>query len=335
MNEMGNVLVIKLGALGDIVFADGALRDIRAHHPNARITLLTRRGFVPLMQRCPWVDAVIADDNAPRWRLDRMLALRAKLEAGQFHRIYDLQNSRRTRFYRRWLSPRGATWSWAPANAPKECAVALRHAQQLQAAGLTADHAERPSPRWVADRVDALLADAGIRDPFVVLLPGSSARHLHKRWPHFPALSHRLAGRGVSVVTIPGIDEPGLGAAFAGIILKTGQRVLNLHELAGALSAATVVVGNDSGPTHLAACLGARCVALFEATSPARTSTGIDERDAICLAATPLASLPVEAVEAAVMAQLSRAASGSPGLDSRLPAYSAASNSVNPPQKVE
>jgi len=68
MEERDNVLVIKLGALGDIVFADGALQDIRAWHPGAHITLLTRRGSAALMQRCPWVDAVIADDNAPRWR---------------------------------------------------------------------------------------------------------------------------------------------------------------------------------------------------------------------------------------------------------------------------
>ncbi|HRQ64615.1 MAG TPA: hypothetical protein PKZ76_07120, partial [Xanthomonadaceae bacterium] len=100
---MTSILVIKLGALGDILLAEGALRDIRAAHRDAHIAVLTRRAFLPLLSRCPWVDAVVADDNAPRWRLDRMWALRRRLRAGGFERIYDLQNSRRSRFYRRRL----------------------------------------------------------------------------------------------------------------------------------------------------------------------------------------------------------------------------------------
>lgn len=297
------VLVIKLGALGDLVFADGALRDIREHHPQAHITLLTRRGYAALMRRSPWIDAIIEDDNAPRWRLDRMRALRAALVSGGFDRIYDLQNSRRTRFYRRWLAPHGAAWSQEAEDRRDRAAVTARHAAQLRAAGLAPRHAGRPSPQWLAWDVDALLREAGIRRPFVVLLPGSSARHPHKRWPHYAECSHRLHERGCTVVTVPGIDEPHLGRDFAGTVLMTQGRVLNLHELAGVLKAADVVVGNDSGPTHLAACLGTRCVVLFDSDNPARSSTGIEARDARCLSARPLRALPVDAVVEAVLAQ--------------------------------
>ena len=48
---MAAILVVKLGALGDLLLADGALRDLRAHHPGDRIVLLTRRAFAPLMAR--------------------------------------------------------------------------------------------------------------------------------------------------------------------------------------------------------------------------------------------------------------------------------------------
>ena len=312
MEDSNNVLVIKLGALGDIVLADGALRDIRERHPGAHITLLTRRGFAPLMRRCPWVDTVIADENAPRWRLDRMLALHGQLVHGRFKHVYDLQNSRRTRFYRRWMSPTGATWSQEPAGTPRTGAVTTRHAAQLAAAGIAATHAERPSPGWMADDVEPLLRDAGIRSPFVVLLPGSSARNPHKRWPYYASCSQLLAGHGLNVVTIPGIDEPDLGDGFAGTVLRTQGRVLNLHELAGVLESATLVIGNDSGPTHLAACLGTRCVALFDCDSPARISTGIEARDALCLTASPLASLPAEAVVEAALRQWSLTATGEP-----------------------
>lgn len=321
MEERDNVLVIKLGALGDIVFADGALQDIRAWHPGAHITLLTRRGSAALMQRCPWVDAVIADDNAPRWRLDRMLELRGRLAAGSFKHVYDLQNSRRTRFYRRWMSPPGATWSQEPPDTPKARAVATRHAAQLAAAGVTAAHAERPSPGWIADDVGPLLCEVDIHAPFVVLLPGSSARNPHKRWPDYARCSQLLSAHGLNVITIPGIDEPDLGEGFAGTVLRTQGRVLNLHELAGVLEAASVVIGNDSGPTHLAACLGTRCVVLFDSGSPARLTTGVETRDAICLTASPLASLPAEAVVEAALRQLSLATTGaSAELASKLPA---------------
>lgn len=321
MDDSDNILVIKLGALGDIVFADGALQDIRAQHPGAHITLLTRRGFAAPMRRCPWIDTVITDDNAPRWRLDRMLALRKQLATGRFKQVYDLQNSRRTRCYRRWLSPSGAAWSQEPHDTPKSGAITTRHAAQLAAAGVTTTHAERPSPGWIADDMQALLREADVRAPFVVLLPGASARNPHKRWPHYAQCSHRLAGHGLNVVTIPGIDEPNLGAGHAGTVLRTQGRVLNLHELAGVLEAASLVIGNDSGPTHLAACLGTRCVVLFGNDNPARISTGIAARDAICLSARPLASLPTDAVVEAALRQLSPAApEASAELASRLPA---------------
>lgn len=297
------VLVIKLGAFGDIVFADGALRDIREHHPDARISLLTRHNFATLMRRCPWIDTVVEDGNAPRWRLDQMLALRARVFAAGYDVVYDLQNSRRTRFYRRWLSPGEAVWSQQAPDAERQGAVPFRHAAQLRLAGIDTRHAHRPSPEWIADDVDALLHEAGVRRPFVALLPGSSARHPDKRWPHYAECSRDLHSRGFNVVTIPGIDEADMGSGFAGIVLKNGDRVLNLHELAGVLRAAAYVVGNDSGPTHLAACLGTRCVALFAAHSPARVSTGIDDRNAVCLTAQSLHSIPVEAAVGAMLDQ--------------------------------
>jgi ADP-heptose:LPS heptosyltransferase len=61
MGPQERILVIKLGAFGDLVQADGAMRDIRAFHPDAEITLLTMPPFRKLMSRCPHVDNVVAD----------------------------------------------------------------------------------------------------------------------------------------------------------------------------------------------------------------------------------------------------------------------------------
>lgn len=53
MSDVERILIVKLGALGDILLAEGAIRDVRAHHPEACISLLTRRPFAPLLARCP------------------------------------------------------------------------------------------------------------------------------------------------------------------------------------------------------------------------------------------------------------------------------------------
>ncbi len=317
MHDAGNesaaerILVVKLGALGDLLLADGALQDLRAHHSNARISVLTRAPFMRLLRRCPWVDEVLVDPNRPRWRLDAMAALRQQLRDAGFTRGYDLQNSRRSAFYRRWLAGAGIAWSSAAradqldAELPTPLrAVPERHAAQLERAGVTVRHCRRPSPTWLADDVTALLQAADIAGPFVVLLPGSSARHRHKRWPHYAALSHALHARGLQVVTLPGIDEPELGQDHAGHVLRPGGQSLDLPTLAGVLRAAACVIGNDSGPTHLAACLDAVCVALFDAGSPSLLTTGIDRRHATCLSAEPLATLSVATVETAVLARL-------------------------------
>ena len=307
---MTSILVIKLGALGDILLADGALRDIRAAHPDARIAVLTRRAFVALLSRCPWVDTVIADDNAPRWRLDRLLVLRRRLRAHAFERVYDLQNSRRSRHYRRWLL-RGIPASAADADCalpfrhpdPRSLPVPLRHAGQLRDAGIEVAHAEKPFPEWMRADADALLQDAGVSAPFMVLLPGASRRHPNKRWPQFAELSQRLAAQGFSLVTVPGPDEADLGAGYAGRVLRVGERPLDLFELAGVLDRAAFVIGNDSGPTHLAALLDRPGLALFGSDHADARITGMDRRQLRVLQAPDVADIALESVLEAIPSQ--------------------------------
>lgn len=307
---MDRVLVVKLGALGDLLLAEGALRDIREHHPGARVTLLTRRPFATLFRRCPWVDEVIVDDNRPRWHLPAMLGLARTLRAERFEIAYDLQNSRRSSFYLRRVLGGQVTWSGqGPACPlphrhpdPNSLPVLERHAGQLTDAGLTPRHTRRPGADWLAAPVGGLLARAGVPSPFVVLLPGSSARGSDKRWPHYGELAARLQARGLTPVTVPGPAELDAFDDLAGISIRRSDRgALDLPALAGVLQAAAAVVGNDSGPTHLAANLGVPGLALFgtDATQAARTCLG---RGALQVLAAPgFKDLGAEQVEHALM----------------------------------
>ena len=297
---MATVLVVKLGALGDLLLADGALRDIREHHAGDRIVLLTRRPFAKMMARCPWVDVVIADDNAPRWRLDRMLALARTLRGFGIRRAYDLQNSRRSAFYRRWLLPRAA-WSTGERVAGRRDGIAPvpeRHADQLAAAGIRSTYARAPRPAWLAEPLPADVS-AALATPHAVLLPGASARHPQKRWPHYAALANLLEARGLHVFSVPGPDEMAVLDTLPGTVLLDAGRPLTIAQLATLLPGAACVIGNDSGPTHLAAHLGCRGVALFgPGLSPAQT--GIVRDNFTALVGVPLAALSPEQVLAAL-----------------------------------
>lgn len=302
---MERILVVKLGALGDLLLAEGALRDIRAHHPGARIDLLTRRPFARWLTRCPWVDEVLVDENHPRWRLDAMWMLAQRLRAPGYTRAYDLQNSARSAFYLRRLIGGGLSWSGIgpgcplphPHPSPKSLSVLERHAQQLLAAGVEARHSTDPGADWMIDPADELLGAHGLRH-YVVLLPGSSARGSHKRWPHYAELAKALQARELTPVTVPGPDELHAFDGLPGTVLRTASGgALDLHALAGVLRGAVGVVGNDSGPTHLAASLGCPGVAVFGTSRAQARRTCLERGRMRVLAAESFRGLDAAQVE--------------------------------------
>ncbi|MEQ8283675.1 MAG: glycosyltransferase family 9 protein [Parvibaculum sp.] len=305
------VLVIKHGAFGDVIQAEGALRDIRAAHPHACIAVLTMPAYRGLIARSPFIDEIIVDERAPRWRLDAMWALRRTLRDRDFDMIYDLQNSSRTAFYFRWmLSDR--RWSGTAkgcshphrAKDPKKIRTLDRLAGQLADAGLEIRHTLKPDVSWLADDVSALLDKAGARKPYIVLVPGCSARHPEKRWPHYDKLAAALIADGYEIVLAPGPDEMELAKSIPGIKLTDTHGLLSWYELAGVFKGASFVVGNDTGPSHLAAHIGAPGLALFGSYSPAER-TGIARENFGVIEVEDLAALNVERVLTEVKRALS------------------------------
>ncbi len=309
MGSTKNILIIKHGAFGDVMQCEGALHDIRKHHPDDQITVLTEPAYAKIMERCPWVDQVVRDPRDPRWRLDKMWSLRATLKTLEIDRVYDLQNSSRTTDYFRWIFPH-AEWSGtAPgcshphtAANPKSIHSLRRMEGQLVDAGLTCQHTLRPDVSWMANNVGSLLKEAQLESGFILLVPGSSASLPHKRWPYYSELATHLIADGHQVVTVPGPDEMELCAQIPGTPL-TGGSFLNWFDLAGVVAAASFVVGNDTGPSHLAAHMGKSGLALFGShTSVEKTGIKTDAFDAIEV--DDLTKLSVIEVYAAVKARL-------------------------------
>ena len=66
---MSNILIIKHGSLGDLIQANGAIKDIKNFYKNRKVFLLTAEPYSLFMSECPNLDGVIIDKRLPRWNL--------------------------------------------------------------------------------------------------------------------------------------------------------------------------------------------------------------------------------------------------------------------------
>ena len=107
---MSNILIIKHGSLGDLIQANGAMKDIKESFPNDKVLLLTTPPYVNFMSNCPYINGVLIDKRLPRWNIFYLLRLRKMLLRFEFEKVFDLQNSSRTNFYRKFFF-KGVDWS--------------------------------------------------------------------------------------------------------------------------------------------------------------------------------------------------------------------------------
>lgn len=307
---MASLLIIKLSALGDVVQADGAIRDIREHHPHDHITVMTTPPYRRFMEKCPWVDDVIIDPRASRFNVAALLRLRRRLRKMEVDRVYDLQQVGRTRFYFRWVFPKVEWCGDAPGctfylrrNVATTCAPE-HFASHLGLAGVTVRHTLQTDVSWMAAPVDHILADAGLSPGYIVLFPGASAAHQIKRWPYFQELAGRLQEYGKQVVTIPGPDEIDLCRSIPGTMLAPEGGFYDFFVLAGIVQHAAYGVGNDTGPTHIAANMGCPGLALYSGHASPET-TGIQYTSFAWLESENLENLSVDTVLEHVVANMS------------------------------
>lgn len=292
------VLVIKLAALGDFAQAFGPFAAIRAHHPDARITLLTTRAYAPLARMSPWFDEVW-EDGRPDWTdLPGVFRLARRLRGAGFDRVYDLQTSARSSRYRRFVGRR-AEWSGIAAGASHPHAnprrdlmhTVERQREQLAMAGITAF--PEPDLSWL----DADVQRFGLPQRFCLLVPGASPGRPAKRWPEdrFGALAAAL---GLPAVVIGGPAEGALAASIVaaapGTVDLTGRT--GFADIAALARRAAFCVGNDTGPTQLIAACGCPTLALF----------GQDSDPALCAPRGPRATflrhVPLSALDPATVA---------------------------------
>ncbi len=269
------ILVIRLGALGDFVLSFGPFAAIRAHHPDAEITLLTTAPYAGLAARAPWFDRVVIDQRPKFHDLPGMVRLIRQLSGFDF--VYDLQTSgRSSRYFYLAGAPDWngiARFSSHPHRAANRTRLHSieRQRDQLRVAGI--DDFPAPELDWLKSD----LARFALPERFALLVPGAAPHRPEKRWPaeKFGELAGILNQSGLPPVIIGTGHEAVDAATIRGLCPQardlTGQT--SIEDIASLAAQADLVIGNDTGPMHLAAATGARCVVLFGAASnPALTA---------------------------------------------------------------
>lgn len=281
-----SILVVKLGALGNVVLSLGAFAAIRRHHADARITLLTTAPYAGWMETSPYFDRVWVDERPAWWNVGGVLRLRHLLGTGQFARVYDLQTSGRSSHYFRLLGRPRPEWSGiAPGCSHPDLDPARdtlhdqeRLRRQLRQTGI----ADVPLPDLGWCRGD--IARFGLREPFALLVPGSSAHRPAKRWPasRYGELARDLARAGMTPVVLGTAAEAPLAVEIVRLssaVDLTGAT--GFGDLASLARCARLAVGNDTGPMHLIAAGGCPSLVLFSADSDPALCAPRGERVAV------------------------------------------------------
>ena len=265
-----NILVVKLGAFGNIILSLAAFAAIRQHHAGARISVLTSDAYADWLREFPYFDAVLVDPRPRWWDLQSLHRLGQTLADGQFARVYDLQTSARSSRYFRLFPPKhrpqwsGIAFGCAlPDRDPRRNVLhdTARQQGQLRQAGISLFPPADLS--WCRGDI----ARFGLPPAFALLVPGSSPSRPAKRWPaaRYQSLARHLTGKRIAPVVVGGASERDLAAEIPSAIDLTGQT--GFGDLADLARAARFAVGNDTGPMHLIATAGCAAITLFSADS--------------------------------------------------------------------
>jgi ADP-heptose:LPS heptosyltransferase len=279
------ILVIKLSALGDFVLALAAMKKVREAHKKAHITLLTTPPFEALAKSSPYFNAVLTEGRPET--VGQWTALRKKLKAANFDRVYDLQTSAHSGRIFHLLRPHPPAWSGIALgcslphkNPLRDTMHTLeRQADQLMYAGIWPDAPTAPGTApppdlswvWRNEPADRPVAGGVKPRPYVMFVPGGSAHRPEKRWPvdNYAELARILYARGYEIVIIGSVQETPLAHAIQRVAPRardlTGRTDFARVAILGAR--ASLAIGNDTGPLHLCAAAGAPTVVLFSAAS--------------------------------------------------------------------
>ena len=276
---MSNILIIKHGSLGDLIQANGAIKDIKKFYKNRKVFLLTSEAYAIFMSECPYLDGVIIDKRLPRWNLFYLHSLKKKLERYDFSKIFDLQNSNRTKFYKKFIIKK-AEWSSTettlePGQKKKDFdkdPVLDRMELQLKKSGIETEFIKNINLDWAIKDVSRLIRQY-TNNEYILLFPFCSKKHQNKKWPYFKELIIKLKEKyknNYPILIAPGPNELEEAKKLNAKVVLEKNEPVGIKILISLISNAKFIVANDTGPAHIASHLDKKGLVLFGSHTSAK-----------------------------------------------------------------
>ena len=276
---MSNILIIKHGSLGDLIQANGAIQDIKKFYSNRKVFLLTTRPYSIFMSECPYLDGVLIDKRLPRWNLFYLSNLKKTLSNYGFSKVFDLQNSSRTKFYKRFIIKNVEWSSTETALEPGQRKsdfdkdpVLDRMEIQLKKSGIETEFTKNIDLSWAVENTSHLVKKYTNRE-YILLFPFCSPKLKNKKWPYYKELIQKLKQEfknKYSVLLAPGPNEiEEANELNAKVVLENNEHV-KLKTLVSLIHNAKLIIANDTGPAHIASHLDKKGLVLFGSHTSAK-----------------------------------------------------------------
>jgi len=272
---MSNILIIKHGSLGDIAQACGAIQDISENYSNDQIYLLTTKPYFDLFKKNPNLTDVILDKRLSRFNLIYLYFLMRKLKKLKISKVYDLQNSSRTNFYKKILFPNSGVniWSSSETTLPKDKtkeefdkkSVLERFNHQLKTSGLNVKYTMTPDFSWSCTDISKIKSEYKL-DKYIILFPFCSPHLNQKKWPYYNELIEKIKKEyndQYKIIIAPGPNEIVASKEINALCVLDNGRALDISQLSSLINDSSFVIANDTGPAHMAAHLNAKGLTLF------------------------------------------------------------------------
>jgi len=198
-----------------------------------------------------------------------------KIKKYNFIKVYDLQNSSRTSFYKRILFPSSNLNIWSssettlPSDKSKEefdkNPVLDRFDHQLKTSGLSTNHTMSPDFSWSCSDISNIKSNYKL-DKYIVLFPFCSPHLDLKKWPYYNELINKIKDKYLDeykIIVAPGPDEINEAEKINALCILNNGKALNISQLSSIIKDSSFVIANDTGPAHMAAHLNANGIVLF------------------------------------------------------------------------
>ena len=292
-DNLKNVLIVKLSALGDVIHALPVSYAIKETFPDARVTWVVEPPSLPLLEMNPCVDKILLfkkkDFRTLKGFMREFFPFKHELQEQTFDAVLDLQGlfkSAAIAFFAksniklgicnmREMSDKIST-PVVGENAQGH--IVERYLDTARAVGCVVDKVTFPIqiPVEESEKAHKIMEHAGLREgnPFVVFAVG--ANWPNKRWPteNFAALGDWFYNLAVVPVLVGSGDldvqraqeiEAKMEIPPINLVNRT-----NIPQVAQVIRSSRLIVGGDTGPVHLAAALGVRTIMLMGPTNAER-----------------------------------------------------------------